>query len=174
VEIALHRATGKQEDIYCLRKREYRVIHEPSTNTEKYQKQRSSAMIAITFLAGIGCIIPFGLAWKHSPVDAGSLQDSDFWLLLQTSCFQVLGLGLTVAPIYRKASDHALLWSKVLIYALVVLGASCSIAAPIVYVKVPIMWAFLLSFFSAAFQICLTLELALFADAVWSQEQKLD
>jgi len=131
-------------------------------------------MIAITFLAGVGCIVPLGLAWKHAPAEAGSLQDSDFWLLLQTSCFQVLGLGLAFAPMFRKASDHALLWSKVLIYALAALGTSCSIAAPIVYIKVPVIWAFLLSFFSAAFQICLTLELALFADAVWSQEQKLD
>jgi hypothetical protein len=75
---------------------------------------------------------------------------------------QLLGLFTAMFPIYRHAKSHAWRW----VQTFTALGASCSLISIPLYLYAPTMWSALLSFFSSAAQVGMTILIALMADIV--------
>lgn len=120
--------------------------------------------------------IPLGLAFHNSAGNApGSTSDADFWLLIQNSLMQMLGLATTtlisLAPRPRK--QHITAWPKMLTWTIAVLGVGCALTAPLIYVRIPPMYSALVSFLASAAQACMVLQLALFVD-VGGEGAKMD
>ena len=88
------------------------------------------------------------------------MSDADFWLLLQSSVMQLLGLFTPMLPVYRRPSKYAWVWTWVLVAA----GSCCAIIVVPLYVIAPTIWSALLSFFGSAGQAFMLLQLALFVD----------
>ena len=88
---------------------------------------------------------------------------------------QLLGLFTASLPIYReKTLDHGLLWPRVWTWVVAALGLFYAIASlPSYYYAAPI-WSAVASFFASAAQSFMVLQLALFADVVWSSPIKED
>jgi hypothetical protein len=89
------------------------------------------------------CIIPMILAWRSASDSPGTTTDTDFWLLVQTSALQILGLFTAIYPIYRKSTAHAWIWTWFFAGG----GAACACA--------------LVSFLGAVTQAYMALQLAL-------------
>ena len=119
---------------------------------------------------------PLGQAFHNSTNDArGSTSDADFWLLLQTSLMQLLGLATTtlksLAP--RSIQRHVLVWPKLLTWTIAILGLGCTLSAPLVYLWLRPMYGALISSLAGAAQACMVLQLALFVD-VAGRRAKVD
>ena len=119
-------------------------------------------MVAIAVSA-----FPLGLAFHTSTNNArGSTSDADFWLLLQTSLMQLLGLATTtlksLAP--KPIQRHVLVWPKRLTWTIAILGLGCTVSAPLLYLWLRPIYSALISFLAGAAQACMVLQLALFVD----------
>ena len=121
---------------------------------------------ATTFVIAISSI-PLGLAFHNSTNKTpGSTSDSDFWLLIENSLMQILGLITTasISIVPRLREPHVWVWPKVLIGCIAVLGLDCALAAPVLYVRFCPIYSALVSFLASAAQACMVLQLALFVD----------
>lgn len=130
---------------------------------------------ASTFAIAIS-VIPLGLAFHNSIRNApGSTSDSDFWLLIENSLMQILGLVTTtvINIVPRLRERHVWVWPKVLIGCIAVLGLDCALAAPVLYVRFCPIYSALVSFLASAAQACMVLQLSLFVD-VGKGREKMD
>ena len=130
---------------------------------------------ATTFAIAIS-VIPLGLAFHNSTRDApGSTSDSDFWLLIESSLMQILGLVTTtvINIVPRLREPHVWVWPKVLVGCIAVLGLDCALAAPVLYVRFCPIYSALVSFLASAAQACMVLQLVLFVD-VGKGREKVD
>jgi hypothetical protein len=106
-------------------------------------------------------MIPLILAWRLSANVLGSTSDADFYLLIQNSTMQLLGLFMAMYPIARRSGSSAWQWARVFTAA----GALCAIAAIPMYLYLPTMWSALMAFFGSIAQAIMTLELVLMVDS---------
>ena len=130
---------------------------------------------ATTFAIAISAI-PLGLAFHKSTNNApGSTSDSGFWLLIENSLMQILGLVTTtvINIVPRLRESHVWVWPKVLVGCIAVLGLDCALAAPVLYVRFCPIYSALVSFLASAAQACMVLQLALFVD-VGKGREKVD
>jgi hypothetical protein len=111
------------------------------------------AVLIFTLLS----FFPLIPAWQRSPDLAGSTADADFWLLLQSSAMQLLGLFTAVYPLWASIKTASWRWMQILI----ILGCACALAAVPIYVRLPTMWSAVVSFLGTAAQAYMTLQLAL-------------
>ena len=96
-------------------------------------------------------------AWQRSPDLPGSTTDPNFWLLLQSSAMQLLGLFTAVYPLWASIKTARWRWTQIF----TILGCACALAAVPIYVRLPTMWSAVVSFVGAAAQAYMTLQLAL-------------
>ena len=126
-----------------------------------------------TFAIAIS-VIPLGLAFHHSTSNApGSTSDPDFWLLIENSLMQILGLITTtvISIVPRPREPLVWVWPKFLIGCIAVLGLDCALAAPLLYVRFCPIYSGLVSFLASAAQACMVLQLALFVDVSKGREK---
>jgi hypothetical protein len=90
--------------------------------------------------------MPTIFAWQQASNSIGTTHDVDFWLLIQSSMLQLLGLFTAMFPIYKRSPAHAWRWAQ----ALTVLGALCSLGSIPLYNYAPTMWSALVSLFGSA------------------------
>jgi FtsH-binding integral membrane protein len=118
-------------------------------------------VIAIVSAVTVASMVPMIFAWQRSSNSTGSTADVDFWLLIQTSVLQLLGLFTTIYPMPKHSTATAWLWAIVF----TVLGSVCVFAAIPVYLYISTMWSAFSSFIGSAAQLSMTLQLALIADS---------
>lgn len=114
-------------------------------------------VIGATVSVFFASVIPFTLAWIRLPWEHGSPRDADFWLSLQNSLFQLLGVFLVIQPISRFAPKRAWQWAC----AIATAGVVFAVFAPLLFCLVPVAWSALCSFLAAAAQAAIVLELVL-------------
>ena len=139
----------------------------------KFAKRDVILVTATTFAIAIS-VIPLGLAFHNSSSNAlGSTSDSDFWLLIENSLMQILGLITTtlISIVPRLRGPHVWVWPKSLIGCIAVLGLDCALAAPVLYVRFRPIYSALVSFLASAAQACLVLQMALFVDMSRGREK---
>ncbi|KAF2868329.1 hypothetical protein BDV95DRAFT_609816 [Massariosphaeria phaeospora] len=102
----------------------------PQTQDSHY----STTLTAIVFLTTLIAIIPLGFAWSISPSDRGTVDDTDFYLLIQNSIMTFLGIGIGICPSFRRLGSQGLWWSQIL----GLLGAFFAIATVPVYLNAPV------------------------------------
>lgn len=100
-----------------------------------------------------------GVAWKFGTSGPGIVEEMDFWTQIQSSLMQLLGLFTAIYPLYRVSSGPPWIWALVFVTA----GAICSIAAVPTFLFLRPFWSSILSFFGAAAQAVVTLQLSLLA-----------
>ena len=138
-----------------------------------FAKRDVSLVTATTFAIAISAI-PLGLAfYKSTNTAPGSTSDSDFWLLIENSLMQILGLITTtlISIVPRLREPHIWVWPKFLIGCIAVLGIDCALAAPVLYVRFCPIYSALVSFLASAAQACMVLQLALFVDVNKGREK---
>ena len=108
-------------------------------------------------------MLAFHVSADNAP---GSTSDADFWLLIQTSLMQVLGLATTIlTSLVPRPKQHRVLGGpKVLIWAIAILGLGFAMGSPLLYIRVRPMYGAALSFLASAAQACMVLQLALVVD----------
>jgi hypothetical protein len=123
-------------------------------------------MIGLYIIGTFASFLPLIQAWRLSNGEVGSARDVDFWLLVQTSIMQLLGIFLAMYPIYQQAasattisSSGAWIWARLF----TVLGICCIGIAIGLYLAVPPMWSAFVSSCGAAAQAGLALQLSLIA-----------
>lgn len=121
-------------------------------------------------------VFPLGLAFHTSTIAApGSTSDADFWLLIQNSLMQVLGLATTtlISLVPRPRKQSILAWPNLLIWTIAILGLGSALSAPLLYVRIRPIYSALISFLASAAQACMVLQLALLVD-VGGKGAKMD
>ncbi|KAF2236428.1 hypothetical protein EV356DRAFT_498457 [Viridothelium virens] len=98
-----------------------------------------------------------GIAWKLSSSTKGSTKDADFYLLIQSSAMNILGIFTAVYPTWNWPASHAKRWA----YTFTVLGIVCATVSILVYLYVSMIWSGLLSFSAAAIQAFMVLQFAI-------------
>ena len=125
-------------------------------------------LTTVTVAAIAISVFPLGLAFHISTNNApGSTSEADFWLLIQNSLMQVLGLAATTftSLVPRPGKQHVSVWPRFLIWIVASLGLGCALFAPLLYVRAPPMYSALMSSMASAAQACMLVQLALFVDA---------
>jgi hypothetical protein len=92
----------------------------------------------------------------------GSTSDVDFWLLIQNSIMQILGIFTAMFPMYGRSTAHAWIWAQIF----TAVGSCCAIAAVPLYIYVPTIWSASVSSIGSASQGFIALQLALLANSV--------
>jgi hypothetical protein len=146
---------GQQNVSNCFKKKNLK-------SKTDHSSKRNATLITVVFATTVLGFIPIIFAWHRATDLPGSAQDADFWLLIQSSIMQLVGLFTAMFPISRQAKSHAWIWSQ----AFTFLGASCSIASIPLYLYAPTMWSALLSFWGSTAQAGMALSISLMADAV--------
>lgn len=101
-------------------------------------------------------------AWSKSTSTPGSIEDSDFWLVIQNSTTQILGLVIAVYTVRRKSPEDSAAWRYAFVFTVV--GIMCAVAPIPMYLHLPTMWGSVVSFFATAMQSCAALEIATMTD----------
>ena len=121
-------------------------------------------MIA-TFVVLAISVIPLGLAFKYSPNNpSGSPSDPDFWLVIQNSLMQALGLGTTIftSPVIRSRQRKFFEWKTISTWTIAVIGLGSAFGAPLAYTRAPPIYRSIMSYFASATQALMVLQLVLF------------
>lgn len=118
-----------------------------------------NAVVSIVTLLAALPLVP---AWSHSLPQPGSTDDTDFWLMLQSSTMQLLGLFTAVFPIYHRRS-HGAAWNWSILFTAA--GSLSAVAAIPAYLYLPTFWSGLLSFIGAGAQVYLALQLCFLASS---------
>src|SRR3569833_2550949 len=92
------------------------------------------------------CIIPVVLAWRSADDIPGSMSDVDFWLLVQNSTLQLLGIFVSIFPIYRKSFASGWIWT----WVFAVIGSICAVTAVPLYLYAPTIWSASISYLGSA------------------------
>lgn len=132
-------------------------------------------MIA-TFVVLAISVIPLGLAFKYSPNNpSGSTSDPDFWLVIQNSFMQALGLGTTIltSPVIRSRKRKFFEWKPISTWTIAVIGLGSLLGAPLAYARAPPIYSSIISFFASAAQALMLLQLVLFL-GVGTIDTKMD
>jgi hypothetical protein len=117
-------------------------------------------LVAIALISIILSLVPLVLAWRISGASPGTTSDVDFYLLIQTSIMQLLGLFTAIFPMAKRPASSAWIWAQFF----TIVGVLVSVAAVPMYLYLPTMWSALVSFIGSATQIAVTLELALIVE----------
>ena len=121
-------------------------------------------MIATFFVLAIS-VVPLGLAFKLSPNNTpGSTSDANFWLVLQNSLMQALGLATTIftSPVIRSGKRNILEWKTLSTWTIAIIGLGFVFSAPLAYTRAPPIYSSIISFFASAAQVLMVLQLVLF------------
>lgn len=89
-------------------------------------------------------VIPAALAWKYGESGRGAFTDSNFWQTLSGSVMQMLGLVTFIWPTVYNPRLLQLTWFW--IWLLATLSAMCAILSIPLYLAVPTIWSFAVSF----------------------------
>lgn len=87
---------------------------------------------------------------------------------------QLLGLVTTslISFMPNSRKQHLLVLPVYFTWTVAFLGLGCAVSAPILYVRIRIMYGALVSFMASAAQACMVLQLALFVDV--GESEKMD
>ncbi|KAL8826299.1 MAG: hypothetical protein Q9170_007456 [Blastenia crenularia] len=128
----------------------------------------SFMMWATAILSGIGSIPTFALGLKYSKPGPGTVEDADFWFLVQVCLMAFLGVVTLAIPL---SQDHILYTSnKVAACGVIAAVIGCAVAAPLVYVYVSTAWAVFLTIVAGIFQAWLVVQVAV--EAKGKREEK--
>lgn len=105
--------------------------------------------------------IPSILAWSHSDGSVGAHNDMDFWLLIQSSAMQLLGIFLAVYSLKGKRMADPEAWNWTVLFA--VAGSLCACGSIAMYLTLPTFWSGFVSFCGSASQIWTAVILAIVA-----------
>jgi hypothetical protein len=123
-------------------------------------QQLEAGMTAITILILGTSLVPLILAWQRSPSEHGSVDDADFWTTVAGSLTQLLSFVTIMLPISRYS-----LWKKWrFAWFVATLGTTSAIAAPILYLFIPLGWSFVVAFLASSAQASLVLQIMLKSD----------
>ncbi|OCK92090.1 uncharacterized protein K441DRAFT_640740 [Cenococcum geophilum 1.58] len=114
-----------------------------------------TATVMILF-AVILAAIPGYKAWQYSPRKPGTIQDADFWFVVQGSMMQLVGLLTIILPL--TLSGRLLIQRWFWTWLLVGVSFSCSVAPIPVYLYFPTEWSATVAFLGSAAQAFVTLQ----------------
>jgi hypothetical protein len=126
-------------------------------------------MVALVVTAILTATVPLILGWQRSSGEPGTTADTDFYLLIQNSIMQLLGIFTAIYPLRRGLKATAFRWAQFF----AVCGVACAFGSVPMYLYLPTMWSSLVSFFGAVGQAMTTLELALIVDAQRAEKGKI-
>lgn len=115
-----------------------------------------TGVVLIILIAGC---VPLGLAWQVSENDPGTTADADFYLLIQSTAMQLLGIFLATSPLVCAGAFDTVGRRWVLAFG--VAGSLCAVASVPMYLFTPKIWTGLLSFFGSAAEVAMILELSM-------------
>ncbi|KAI2624879.1 hypothetical protein GGR54DRAFT_637779 [Hypoxylon sp. NC1633] len=143
----------KYEDAYPI----------PSEKEPPFRFQvQTPILIFVTLVYIFASLIPMGIAFSRSPSEAGTTEDADFYLLIQNTMIQVLGLVTAVGTVYRRSHENAIAWICAL--SLTAIGIICAVVSVPLYLCKPTFWSAFTSFSASATQAGVTLEIALMTE----------
>jgi hypothetical protein len=115
-------------------------------------------------------MIPIGLAWKATPNVKGSWDDADFFMTIQSSVMNALGIYTTCQPTFSQPASTAKRW----VQCFAALGILCAFGAIGMYGTLPTMWSALLSFLSSVIQAFMTMQLAIAVESPRPKPKRKD
>lgn len=121
-----------------------------------------SSILAMTTMSIISSIPLVSRGWQVSEGQPGTVNDSDFWFLLQSTIVALLGLYTMGVPLVLKehpgqGPDQFWTWS------FVVMAAICTILAPCLYTTIRTEFSACIAAIGSFFQALVTVQLALIA-----------
>jgi len=104
-------------------------------------------------------IVPLAYAWQlpSNTKTKGSIDDVDFYLLIQNSAMTILGIFTATYPTFWREPSLARRWA----WGLAILGCLCASAAVALYLCFPTMWSAVASFSGVAIQVYMVFQLAI-------------
>ncbi|KAI4860841.1 hypothetical protein F4820DRAFT_92589 [Hypoxylon rubiginosum] len=101
---------GIQEKIEMLQKYEKAYPISVDSHPATPIKSQTSILILVVLTLIIISVILISVAWIKSTSEQGSVEDSDFWMLIPNTMYQILGLLTSVYTIHRRAPDDSTAW----------------------------------------------------------------
>ncbi|XXH03739.1 hypothetical protein Hte_010145 [Hypoxylon texense] len=150
---------GIHEKIEMLRK--FEKVYPISVNSPPPTpfKSQTSILILVVLVFVMFSLIPISVAWIKSTSDCGSVEDSDFWMLIPNAMCQILSLLTSVYMIGHRTPEDSTAWKCALLFTGV--GIICSIISIPLYLLVATMWSSTISFCAATAQFGAMLEIAI-------------
>ncbi|KAI0387195.1 hypothetical protein F5Y04DRAFT_78724 [Hypomontagnella monticulosa] len=134
--------------------------------SQTHQGFLPSIQMPVLIFASILCIsagfIPIAVAITKSKNEAGSVEDSDFYMLIQSTLVQFLGLATAVYTVRQRSAENPAAWN--LAISLAALGIGCGVASIPLYLYRPTIWSGVASCCASAAQAGVTLELAMITE----------
>ena len=109
----------------------------------QFESMRSTLSFVVPTISLLS-VVPAAIAWKYGDSVLGSTADSNFWQAVSGSILQLLGLFTFVWPTLSSPRLSQLAW--VWIWMLAGFSAICAIVSVPVYLVVPTVWSFGISF----------------------------
>ncbi|KAI2639153.1 hypothetical protein GGS26DRAFT_378722 [Hypomontagnella submonticulosa] len=106
--------------------------------------------------------IPAAVAISKSTNEVGSLEDSDFYMLIQSVIIQFLGLITAVYTVHQRSAENRVAWY--LAISLAAWGIICGVASIPLYLYWPTIWSGVASCCASVAQAGVTLELAMITE----------
>ncbi|KAI2777451.1 hypothetical protein F4815DRAFT_448375 [Daldinia loculata] len=143
----------------------YPILPEPRSVPEIHQESpptfQMSTLIFIVFTVVAISFIPVGMAWSRSTNTPGSTGDSDFWVQIQNTILQLLGLSTAMLVAHQRLFNDNTAWKYACYFTIA--GVICAVLAVPVYLLVPTIWSSFSSFLASIMQVGATIQLALIA-----------
>jgi len=154
---ASSRSSVEEEGIEADQENQETSPSKPEAPMLDVQKWSSAvtATVAILF-AVILAAIPGYKAWQYSPRQPGTIYDTDFWFLVQSSMMQFIGLLTVIVPLALSGTLRIQKWFWT--WLLFGISFSCSIAPIPVYLYFPKEWSVTIAFLGSAAQTFVTLQ----------------
>ncbi|KAI0108206.1 hypothetical protein F4814DRAFT_455024 [Daldinia grandis] len=143
----------------------YPILPEPRPSPEIHQQspptfQMSTLIFIVLTVVAISFVF-MGMAWSRSSNAPGSADDPDFYLQIQNTILQLLGLSTAMLVAHQRLFNDVTAWKYAICFS--VAGALCAVLAVALYLFVPTIWSSFASFLAAIMQIGAMLQLALIA-----------
>jgi hypothetical protein len=112
---------------------------------------QNATLVGVASVVTIVAFVPSILAWSHSDGTIGAPSDMDFWLLIQNSIMQLLGIFLAVYSLKGNGIVAFRVWRWAVLFCIA--GSACSCASIAMYLTMPTFWSGFVSFCGTASQI---------------------